>query len=74
MSRSTKERQDVERALEDLSAREEDLKELEQELEQEVEALKDQLDPDLAILDTREIKPRRSDIDVQLVALAWVPA
>ena len=74
MSRSTKEKQDVERALEDLSAREEDLQELEQELEQEVDALKERLDPDLVALETLEIKPRRQDVDVQLVALAWVPA
>ena len=74
MSRSTKEKQDVERALEDLSAREEDLKELEAELEEEVDALKEQLDPDLAALDTQEVKPRRSDVDVQFVSLAWVPA
>jgi hypothetical protein len=74
MSRSTKEKQDVERALEDLSAREEDMKELEQEIEEEIDTLKERLDPDLASLETVEINPRRSDVDVQSVTLAWVPA
>jgi hypothetical protein len=74
MSRSTKERQDVERALEDLSTREEDLRELERELEEEVDNLKERLDPDSSNLETIEVKPRRTDVNVRLVALAWVPA
>jgi hypothetical protein len=74
MSRSAKEKQDVERALEDLSKRQETLDELERELEEEVEELKERLDPDFARLETAELKPRRTDVDVHFVALAWVPS
>ncbi|NNE45369.1 MAG: ATP-binding protein, partial [Rhodothermales bacterium] len=73
MSRTSKEKQDVERALEDLSARQEALDELEKELEQEIEDLKERLDPEMGRLETFELKPRRTDVDVHFVALAWVP-
>ncbi len=73
MSRTSKEKQDVERALEDLSARQESLDELEKELEQEIEDLKERLDPEMGRLETFELKPRRTDVDVHFVALAWVP-
>ncbi len=71
LSRSSKEKQDVERALEDLETRQESLAELEQELEQEVDELKERLDPEQAQLETITVKPRRTDVDVKLVALAW---
>jgi hypothetical protein len=73
MSRTSKEKQDVERALEDLSARQEALDDLEKELEQEIEDLKERLDPEMGRLETFELKPRRTDVDVHFVALAWVP-
>jgi hypothetical protein len=73
MSRTSQEKQDVERALEDLSARQEALDDLEKELEQEIEDLKERLDPEMGRLETFELKPRRTDVDVHFVALAWVP-
>ncbi len=71
MSRSSKEKQDVERAEEDLEMRLEELAELERELEQDITELEESLDPDFAELETKVLKPRRTDIDVKLVALLW---
>ena len=73
MSRSAKEKQDVERAMDDLEARREAYDALNEEIEVEIEELKEQLDADSARLEEVELKPRRTDIDVQLVGLAWVP-
>ncbi len=71
MSRSSKEKQDVERAEEDLEMRQEELVELERELEQDIAELEESLDPDFAALETKVLKPRRTDVDVKLVALLW---
>ena len=73
VGRSFKESQDVDRAREDLAARQRDLAELERELEQEIEELSDRFRQEAEELETFELKPRRTDVDVQLVALAWVP-
>ncbi len=73
VGRSFKESQDVDRAEEDLAARRRDLEELERELEQEIEELSDRFRQEAEELETFELKPRRTDVDVRLVALAWVP-
>ena len=61
----------TEREMADLD---EDEKELQQELEQEADEITrkwaDSLD---AGLTTAEVKPRRSDVDINLVAVGWVP-
>ena len=63
----------VDRAKEDLAARRRDLEELERELEREIEELSDRFRQEAEELETFELKPRRTDVDVRLVALAWVP-
>ncbi|NND72465.1 MAG: DUF87 domain-containing protein [Rhodothermales bacterium] len=73
LSRGAKEKQDVERALDDLEARRDDFEELNRQIEEEIQSLKDRLDPDFVDLETVELKPRRTDIDVHVVGLAWVP-
>jgi prefoldin subunit 5 len=73
LSRGAKEKQDVERALEDLSARREAFDEINNQLEEEIDELKDRLDADFVELSAVELKPRRTDINIHLVGLAWVP-
>lgn len=72
-SRTMKEGQDVDRAEESLELLQEQFAELEQELQSEVAELEARMDPQLEELDEFELKPRRSDVDVRLVALAWQP-
>jgi hypothetical protein len=64
---------DVRRALEDADAYEEKLEDLERKLEQEVEELTDKFDVEALELDEMLLKPRKSDIDIRHVALAWAP-
>ncbi len=72
-SRTMKEGQDVDRAEESLELLQEQFADLEQELQNEVADLETRFDPQLEELETFELKPRRTDVDVRLVALAWQP-
>lgn len=72
--RSMKEGQDVDRAEESLELLQEQFENLEVELQDAVAELEARLDPQAEELETFQLKPRRTDVDVRLVALAWVPA
>jgi hypothetical protein len=71
--RSSKEAQDVERAETALEGLQASLARLEAELEAEITSLEARYDPTREPLETIELKPRRTDVDVELVALAWLP-
>jgi hypothetical protein len=72
-SRSARQHDDVHRAESNLEAYEDQLAEIEHELQQEVDAITDRFDPLQQTFDTVQLKPRRSDVNVRLFALAWVP-
>jgi hypothetical protein len=72
-SRSAKEASDVERAEEDLAELVQERDQLTAELEKEVAELAERFDPAAEKLEAFELKPRRTDVDVRLVALAWAP-
>ena len=72
--RTMKEGQDVDRAEESLELLQEQYQELEQEFQNEVAELEERFDSQSEELETFELKPRRSDVDVRMVALAWVPS
>ncbi len=73
VSRTAKESQDVGRAQADLEVLEEKLAALNEELEDEVGKLEDRFDPMSEELQTVSLRPRRADVEVRLVALAWAP-
>jgi len=67
------EKGDVERATEGLEALRSEREALAQELEREVAELQAGLDPAAIRLDTVEVTPRKSDIAVAGLSLAWEP-
>ena len=73
MSRGGKEAQDVARAQDSLEAQQQRLADLEAEFENEVNGLEDRYDPEAEDFRTVDVPPRKRDVDVRLVALAWVP-
>ncbi|MCA9170861.1 MAG: ATP-binding protein, partial [Planctomycetales bacterium] len=73
MGRMSKEQDDVRRAEEKLSAVREQLDALETEIESEADKIRLRLDPLNEPLDTIQLKPRKTDVDVRMVALAWLP-
>jgi hypothetical protein len=73
VSRSTQQAGDVTRAKETVQALEEQLTELEAKFKAEVDGLGGKVDPATIALTTKSIKPKKTNIAVQAVALAWAP-
>jgi prefoldin subunit 5 len=72
LSGAAKEREDVERAEETVEALTEQLEKLNQELEEDMENVEDRFDPLSEELQITSVRPRRSDVDIKLVALTWM--
>ncbi|MBU4460951.1 MAG: ATP-binding protein, partial [Verrucomicrobia bacterium] len=68
-----KEREDTARAAESIEVARQRLSELEAELEREIAALQERYEPTAVRVDTTRIRPRKSDIAVGAVGIAWVP-
>jgi len=74
MGRTMKESQDIDRARESLAAAQQQKADLEAQVQGEIAALGGALDPLNEGLDKVTLKPKRTEVAVQVVALAWVPA
>jgi len=72
VGRASKHKEDIGRAGEALGILEADLEALEREMGTELDAVRDALDPAVMVIEELEISPRKSDIGVKRVALAWV--
>lgn len=72
-TRSRKQTDDIARAQSRLERYQNQLQDLEAELLGEEDLLRDKFDPLLEELDTIQLKPRRADIEIRVVGLAWVP-
>ena len=73
IGRSMKESQDVARAKEALGAAERQRADLEAQIQAEVGALGGAMDPLTEALEHLVLRPKRTEVTVQLVALAWAP-
>jgi hypothetical protein len=73
VGRSVQQQGDVGRAKETVQTYQQQLDELNAEFKQESDALGTRIDPLSEALETVIFKPRKTDIDVQLVALVWAP-
>jgi prefoldin subunit 5 len=71
--RSLDEGKDVERATETVEAIKGQLANLQAEFETEMAELQEKIDPMTETLETLSLKPKKTDIQVQLTTLAWVP-
>lgn len=72
-SRRSREKSDVTRAEENVEALEEQLEALEEEFTRETETLREELSADELELTGVPIRPRKSDLSVDQVALVWTP-
>jgi len=73
VGRATQQRGDIARAKETLEADKKKLKELEEEFEAEIKELEDSMQLENLELHRLEISPRKSDIMIQPLQLAWTP-
>jgi hypothetical protein len=72
-SRAAKEQQDIERAGDTVEALQKRLADLEAEFKRELEVLEAASDAQSEALDMLTLRPKKSNISVQLLALAWTP-
>lgn len=73
VSRSLKEKEDIDRAQETVEAMQQQLADLESRFKEETAALEARIDPQTEVLETLRVKPKKTNIRVQLLALAWTP-
>ena len=73
VSRSMKESQDIGRAEDNVEALQQKLADLNAEFEAQVAELQSSVDPLKEELETITIKPKKTNISVQLCALVWAP-
>jgi hypothetical protein len=72
-SRAARERGDVSRAEDQLRDAEQDLAALERELDEQLEALRARYAADAIALEPVEVAPRKGDLALERIALAWEP-
>jgi len=70
---TTQARGDVQESEEQIKRLGEEIKQMTQELEREAQAMADKWEDAAGEIETYTVKPRRSDIKVELVTLAWAP-
>ncbi|HYN20360.1 MAG TPA: ATP-binding protein, partial [Thermoanaerobaculia bacterium] len=73
VGRTFQQRQDVTHAEENIETLKRQLTDLNAELEGEVDRLEQRFDPEAEELETLGLKPRRKDVEVRLLTLAWAP-
>ncbi len=73
ISRSVKESQDIGLAQENVAALQQRLSQLNAEAEEAAAEVQSQVDPLTEALETVTVKPKKTNISVQLVALVWTP-
>ncbi len=66
-----KERDDMSRAEERMSSIQEDIEALEYELEDAIDVMNEKYNVDNCEIETYKMKPRKTDIDVELCAVVW---
>jgi len=71
--RTFQEQQDVSRAGETVAVLQKQLADLNAELEKEVDNLQDRFDPEAGELEVLGLKPRKTDVEVRSLTLAWAP-
>ncbi len=73
VGRSARESRDVDRAEESVDALRQQLQELESKVQAEIDEISGRLDPTTAELSSVMLKPKKTNITVRSVVLAWMP-
>jgi hypothetical protein len=71
--RTYQEKKDVDRAEETVEALQKQLADLTADLETEVDNLEERFDPEAGELEVLGLKPRKADVEVRFLTLAWAP-
>lgn len=71
--RASEQTRDIAEAEESVREKEEKLEDLQADMENDIAEIEERFDADSIDLERLPLKPRRTDIDIQQFALAWVP-
>ena len=72
-SRAMKEGQDIGRAEDNVEVLQQRLNELNAEIEEQIQELTAAVDPQTEVFDTLTIRPKKTNINVQICTLVWAP-
>jgi len=72
-SRASRERGDIQRAIDEMEAQQEKLRAMEDDFQQSLEKMEEKLDPSALEFSEINVRPRKSDIVVHELGLAWTP-
>ena len=72
-SRAFQQHRDVAAARKKIEGVEQDILDLKEELEADIAALSEQFDPQALALETETLKPTRTNVEVDEIALLWLP-
>ena len=64
---------DVEESEEEIKRLQKEIADLQAELKREADDIAEQWDAMLEDIDTYEVKPRRTDVDVMMTSVVWLP-
>jgi chromosome segregation ATPase len=64
---------DIEESEEEIARLQQQIEDMRQEMEEEAETITEKWDAALDEIETYPVKPRRSDVQVEVVALGWTP-
>ena len=64
---------DIKESEEEIARLQEEIEEMQRDMEEEATAITEKWAATLDEIETYDVKPRRSDVDVEMVALAWAP-
>ncbi len=70
---TAKAKADIQESKDEIARFQEDMEEVQQTIAEEAERITEDWADTLDHVETYLVKPRRADIDVDLVALAWLP-
>jgi hypothetical protein len=73
VARTMQQAEDVGRAKDELAAFEQQLKDLQERFNQEAAELQSRIDPQNETFESVIVRPKKTDISVQLIALLWAP-
>jgi hypothetical protein len=74
VSRTMKESEDINRAEETVDSLKQKLADLEKELQNQISNLELTMDPQYEALQTLELRPKKTNINLRLVAVVWEPS
>ena len=70
---TSKAKADIDESIREIARLDDDIEDVHEDIAEQVASISQEWEEAVDDIDTYEIKPRRVDVQVELVALAWLP-